>query len=190
MKVQIMDIRDDDGYAQCGYRDMLIGRTGEFAEIFTTDNDGWTGGGFILDSPIEMDGKLTTELVFWRVKVEPVMEVKQLKSLPEEDETEFWNDTLWYHDKYVVVLFTCTVDEIIDNPGRHMTVCTLVINNRNTGEFVTHTGIAICNPKDTFNYIKGRRIATGRAISAYPHKEQRKLLWSWYWEAVKRVSQV
>ena len=187
MKVKIVDVDLMDGYTQAGYRSALIGRTGETNQLIT--EDGWTGGQLTLDDPIEIDGEeANTELYFWRVKVEPV-EVKQLKSSPEEDSVEFWSDALWYHDKYVVVLFTCVVDEIIDNPGRYMTVCTVMINNKNSGEIVTHTGVAICNPKDTFNYVKGRRIATGRAISAYPHKEQRKLVWSWYWKAVKNASQ-
>ena len=184
MKVKIVDIDSMDGYTQAGHRSVLIGRTGETNLPIT--EDGWTAGLITLDDPVDIGGETANpELYFWRVKVEPVKEVKQ----QEDDDVEVWLDSLWYHDKYVVVLFTCNVDEIIDNPGRYMTVCTVMINNKNSGEIVTHTGVAICNPKDTFNYVKGRRIATGRAISAYPHKEQRKLVWSWYWKAVKNVSQ-
>lgn len=190
MKVQIMDIRDDDAYARSGYRDGLIGRTGELTIPLSTDEDEWTGGMFILDSPIEMEGELTTELLFWKVKVRPIEGVKPaVKDTEDKSMVELLFDTLWYKDKRVVVAFTCTVDEIIGNPGRYMTICTVMINNCRTGEIVTHTGVAICNPKDIFNYAKGRRLATGRAISAYPYKEQRKLLWSWYWEAVKDANE-
>lgn len=100
---------------------------------------------------------------------------------------EYYYDVLWYTDKQVTVAFSCTVDEVINNPDRIMTFVTIMINNKSTGEIITRTGIAICNPKDTFDYVKGRRIATERAIATYPYKCQRKLLWDWYWTAINNA---
>ena len=104
-------------------------------------------------------------------------------------DAEYFYDVLWYHDDRIVVAFSSTFDEVVDNPGRWMTITTIVINNKSTGEFTTRTGLAICNPKDKFDAVKGRRLSTQRAINTYPERAVRTHLWSWYWTAVNNASQ-
>jgi len=184
MKAKIVDIGKADAYTQAGYKDKLIGCTGEFDGLIP--DSGWVSGSFILDTPIEIENEICINMYFQHVKIEPI--VKQVKSLPGEQDLEFMYDVLWYHDAYVVAAFSCVVSEVIQNPERMMTIATVMINNKKTGEIVTRTGIAIRNPKDKFDFVYGRRKATGRAINTYPHKEQRKLLWSWYWTAVNNAT--
>ena len=103
-------------------------------------------------------------------------------------DAEYFYDVLWFHDKYIVVGFSSTFDEVVDNPGRWMTITTIVINNKSTGEFTTRTGLAICNPKDKFDVVKGRRLSTQRAINTYPERAVRTHLWKWYWAAVSNAN--
>ena len=103
-------------------------------------------------------------------------------------DAEYFYDVLWYTNDKVTVAFSTTFDEVINNPGRWMTITTIVINNKSTGEFITRTGLAICSPKDTFDIIKGRRLSTQRAINTYPERAIRTHLWSWYWTAVKNAN--
>lgn len=105
-----------------------------------------------------------------------------------ENHTE-WKNFFWTEDNYINVLFATQVVYSQEKERRYITITTMLINNKRTGEIITHTGLAICNPKDTYNYITGKRLSVQRAIDTYPHKAQRKLLWGLYWKAVKSANQ-